>query len=124
MNCWWGVKVETRQPRGRYGDIHCLNNYHNSSASRTIHGVGKDMALIAEHCVYDTNDDNIFQDMGSPRGWKGIGNIGNGKADDLNASRGSVFTIPYSYTAMPASQVVAAVTASVGGAGNTVQLRM
>ncbi|WP_437276549.1 hypothetical protein WME90_35635 [Sorangium sp. So ce375] len=118
MNSHWGERVDTRQPRGRYGNVHMLNNYHNTGGGQ-IHGVGKDMALIAENCVYDENR-SIWTDMGSPRGWKGIGNQGSG--DDLNDSRGTVFEIPYRYTPMPASQVVAAVTSEECGAGNTCTL--
>ncbi|NLN61976.1 MAG: hypothetical protein GX146_03760 [Myxococcales bacterium] len=117
MNCWWGQYVETRQPRGRFGNVHMLNNLHNSADSRTVHGVGVDMALIAENCVYNTSDKAIFTDMGSPRGWLGTGNIGT--AGGLSASFGTVFDIPYAYTAMPAAEVEAAVTAAIGGAGNT-----
>lgn len=117
MSCWWGQMVETRQPRGRFGNIHMLNNLHNSADSRTVHGVGYDMALIAENSVYNTSDDEIFTDMGEPRGWLGVGNIGT--AGGLNEEWGSVFTVPYTYTAMPATEVEAAVTASEGGAGNT-----
>jgi pectate lyase len=109
--------VETRQPRGRFGNIHMLNNLHDSSDSRTVHGVGYDMSLIAENCVYNTSDDEIFTNMGSPRGWRGTGNIGT--AGGLNEEQGSIFTVPYSYSAMPASEVEAAVTAPNGGAGNT-----
>jgi pectate lyase len=115
MNCHWGERVDQRQPRGRFGNIHMLNNYHNTGGSQ-IHGVGVDMALIAENCVYSEKI-SIWTDMGSPRGWKGIGN--EGTASDLNASRGTVFTIPYSYTPLPASKVVAAVTSATCGAGNT-----
>jgi pectate lyase len=118
MNCHWGDRVDSRQPRGRFGNIHMLNNYHKTGGSQ-IHGVGKDMALIAENCVYEENR-SIWTDMGSPRGWKGIGN--EGTASDMNASRGTVFSIPYSYTPMPASKVVSAVTASTCGAGNTCNL--
>jgi len=117
MNSWWGQYVETRQPRGRFGNIHMLNNLHDSSDSRTVHGVGYDMALIAENSVYNTSDDEIFTDMTSPRGWLGTGNIGT--AGGLNESRGTVFDIPYAYTPMPAAEVESAVTASMGGAGNT-----
>ncbi len=114
MTSHWGERVDTRQPRGRFGNVHMLNNYHNTGGGQ-IHGVGKDMALIAENCVYDENR-SIWTDMGSPRGWKGIGN--EGTASDLNASTGTVFTIPYPYTPLPTSQVKAAVTAAQCGAGN------
>jgi pectate lyase len=115
MNSYWGERVDTRQPRGRYGNIHMLNNYHKTGGSQ-IHGVGLDMALIAENSVYHENR-SIWKDMGSPRGWKGIGNIGT--ASNMNDSHGTVFDIPYSYTAMPADEVVAAVTSADCGAGNT-----
>ncbi len=115
MNSWWGERVDSRQPRGRFGNVHMLNNYHNTGGGQ-IHGVGKDMALIAENSVYSENR-SIWTDMGSPRGWKGVGNIGTGS--NLNATQGTVFTIPYGYTPLPASSVVAAVTSSACGAGNT-----
>lgn len=115
MNSWWGERVDSRQPRGRFGNVHMLNNYHSTGGGQ-IHGVGKDMALIAENNVYD-EDRSIWTDMGDPRGWKGIGNIGT--ASNMNDSRGSVFDIPYAYTALPASEVVAAVTSDECGAGNT-----
>jgi pectate lyase len=95
-----------------------LNNYHDTGGGQ-IHGVGVDMALIAENSVYQENG-SIFTDMGSPRGWRGTANTV--RASDLNASRGSVFEIPYEYTAMPASEVVARVTATDCGAGNTCTL--
>jgi hypothetical protein len=43
-------------------------------------------------------------------------------ASNMNDSRGSVFSIPYGYPAIPASEVKAAVTTSNCGAGNTCQL--
>ncbi|MCC6216745.1 MAG: hypothetical protein IT376_17935 [Polyangiaceae bacterium] len=118
LSCYWGDRVDTRQPRGRFGEVHLLNNYHKTGGGQ-IHGVGKDLAVIAESCVYHESG-SIWTDMGSPRGWRGLGN--EGTASDMNASRGTVFQIPYAYTALPASQVVAAVTAASCGAGNTCTL--
>ena len=120
MNCWWGSYINARQPRGRFGKVHCLNNYHKSGGG--LHGVGKEMSIIAEYCYYDEPGSSVFFSMGSPKGWKGIGNEGTAKG--MNDSYGSVFSIPYSYTHIPASQVKDAVTASSGGAGNTVRLQM
>ena len=119
MDCHWGERVDQRQPRGRFGNVHMLNNYHDTGGS-AIHGVGVDMALIAENCVYDENR-SIWTDMGGYRGYEGRGNIGT--ASNMNASSGSTFTIPYSYTAMPADQVVDAVMSSNCGAGNTCTLQ-
>jgi len=115
MNSYWGERVDARQPRGRFGNVHMLNNYHKTGGSQ-IHGVGKDMALIAENNYYEEKL-SIWTDMGSPRGWKGVGN--EGTASNMNTSQGSVFQIPYSYTPLPASQVVKAVTSPKCGAGNS-----
>lgn len=115
MNSWWGERVDSRQPRGRFGNVHMLNNYHNTGGGQ-IHGVGFDMALIAENSVYEEGR-SIWTDMGNPRGWLGMGNIGSGSS--LNDSQGTVFDIPYDYTAMPASEVVQAVTSDDCGSGNT-----
>lgn len=120
MNSHWGERVDSRQPRGRFGNVHMLNNYHHTGGGQ-IHGVGKDMALIAENNFYAENR-SIWTDMGSPRGWKGVGNAGT--ASNMNASMGTVFTIPYAYTAMPASEVVGAVTSPDCGAGNTCTFSM
>lgn len=119
MNSEWGERVDSRQPRGRFGNIHMLNNYHHTGGGQ-IHGVGLEMALIAEQNVYEESG-SIWTDMGSPRGWRGIGNIGT--ASDLNDSRGTVFEIPYDYTPLPAAEVKAAVTSPDCGAGNTCTLR-
>ena len=119
MNCEWGDRVDSRQPRGRFGNIHMLNNYHHTGGSQ-IHGVGFEMALIAEQSVYEENG-SIWTDMGSPRGWLGIGNIGS--ASGLDDSQGTVFEIPYDYTALPAAEVKAAVTSPNCGAGNTCTLQ-
>lgn len=118
MNSHWGERVDSRQPRGRFANVHMLNNYHDTGGGQ-IHGVGVDMALIAENSVYEESV-SIFTDMGSPRGWRGTGNTGSGSS--LNASRGTVFEIPYEYTPLPAGQVVAAVTSATCGAGNTCTL--
>jgi pectate lyase len=115
MNSHWGELVDSRQPRGRFGNVHMLNNFHDTGGGQ-IHGVGVDMALIAENSVYEENG-SIWTDMGSPRGWLGIGNLGS--AGGLTESRGSVFEIPYEYTAMAAEEVVEAVTSTECGAGNT-----
>ena len=121
MYSMWGDKVNSRQPRGRFGKIHMLNNYHKNGGS--LHGVGKEMALIAEGCYYDVPGKSVFFTMGGAhKGWKGIGNEGTAKG--LNDSTGSVFTIPYQYSVMSASDAKAAVTSPNCGVGNTCQLQM
>jgi pectate lyase len=92
-----------------------LNCYHNNDGN--LYGVGKEMSLIAENCHYEVPGNDVFRGGEDTTGFQGIGNIGS--ADGMNDSEGTVFTIPYSYSAMPASEVEAAVTDPDSGAGNT-----
>jgi len=125
MNCWWGDRVEQRQPRGRFGKVHMFNNFHSSKASgQYCAGPGVEISMIIENCFYEVSSGTqaIRAAYGTPTGWKATGNEGN--AEGMNSQQGSVFNIPYSYTKIPASQVKAAITASNGGAGNTCQLQL
>jgi pectate lyase len=119
MNCWWGDNVDQRQPMGRFGKIHMLNNYHKNDPT-FIHEVNRELSLIAENCYYDIPGKSIFRGNKGPTGYKGIGN--EGTADGLDDSFGTVFDIPYSYTAMSATEARDAITSPDCGAGNTCQL--
>lgn len=116
MFCRWGKLIKSRQPRGRFGKIHMLNNYHKNDGR--VHGVGKEMSIIAENCYYKTREDkNIFFTMGGEhKGWKGKNNKGTGK--NLNDSEGSVFEIPYNYSKVSASKAKKMITSEYG-VGNT-----
>lgn len=115
MNNWWGPETDQDLPRGKSGNIHIFNNYFNTGASQ-IHGVGYEIALIAENNFYEEPGREIFTDLGSSAGWLGIGNEGN--AVGMNTSFGSVFPIPYPYTLIPASAVKSEVTSRRCGAGD------
>ena len=121
MFSMWGDLVGSRQPLGRFGKVHMLNNYHKNTGD--MHGVGKEMQLLAEGCTYDNPGKPAFFTMGGAHtGWKGIGNEGTAK--NVNDSTGSVFKPPYSYSVMPASQAKAAILSSKCGVGNTCDLKM
>jgi Pectate lyase len=120
MNSMWGDRVNSRQPRGRFGKIHMLNNYHKNSGS--LHGVGREMTLLAEGCYYDVSGKSVFFTMGGQHtGWKGIGNEGTAKG--MNDSEGSIFSPPYSYSVKSASEAKSAILSSNCGVGNTCNLQ-
>jgi pectate lyase len=119
MMSWWGERVNQRMPRGRFGKVHLFNNYFSSEDSgQIIHGPGVEASYIVEGCYYDvpsgTPSIKIYDDSATV---KATGNAGT--ATGMNQTIGSVFAIPYAYTALPASEVKARVTATSGGAGNT-----
>jgi len=127
MKCWWGERVIQRQPRGRFGDVHCFNNYHSSKSNEDgklyALGPGFEMALIVENCVFDMTPDAKAIKLGDEPVWRGVlatGNIGQSKEGyPMNCDVGTVFIVPYPYDLIDATKVKDAVTAQVGGAGNT-----
>lgn len=119
MNCWWGDNVDQRQPMGRYGKIHMLNNFHKNNPTY-IHEVNTELSLIAENCYYDVPGKPVFRGNHGPTGYKGIGN--EGTAQGLNESSGTVFDIPYAYTPMSATEARDAVISPDCGAGNSCNL--
>ncbi len=125
MNCWWGERVEQRQPRGRFGKIHvfnCLYTSQNTASEAYLCGPGVEMAMIIQNNYFAVPGSTpAIREWGSSKGWLATGN--EGTASGMNSSKGSVFDIPYSYSLVAASQVNALVSASVGGAGNTCTFR-
>jgi pectate lyase len=101
MNGEWGDRIASRQPRGQFGNVHMLTNYHHNGGGQ-IHGVGFEMAMIAAPSVCEKKG-SIWTDLGKPHGWLGIGNIGAGS--DLNDARGTVFDIPYDCEAARVGQI-------------------
>ena len=121
MNCMWGDGIGSRQPRGRFGQVHMINNYHDNNGS--LYGVGKEMSIIAEGCYYDVPGQIVFFTKGGEHtGWKGIDN--EGSARDMNDSEGDVFEIPYNYKVTSASDAKSKILKKKGGAGNTCNLKM
>lgn len=132
MKSWWGDRVEQRQPRGRFGDVHVFNTLHNGKANEDNKqyaiGPGVDMAVIVENSVFDMAPESKAMKIHSYGAWRGIlarGNIGHTKNDfdyPMNYEGGTVFKIPYEYDLIPADQVEAVLTNPVCGAGNTCTL--
>lgn len=125
MYCWWGDRVQERSPRGRFGQVHCFNNYYSTQENGPrdyLVGPGKEMRLIVENSHFDVAEGiPTVKVWGKPTGYKLVGNIGNSL--EMNQEFGTVFTIPYEYSLIPASQVKAVVSAKIGGAGNTCTLK-
>jgi pectate lyase len=117
--CWWADRVVERQPRGRAGKVHVMNNLYTSSATNYICGPGVDIQMLIENNAMKTSGTAIKPFDGSPApAWKSIGNIGTAK--DMATNQGSVFSPPYAMTLkMAAADVDAKVRPA---AGNTLTL--
>jgi len=116
--CWWGALVSSRQPRGRFGKIHVINNLYTSKVSKGACASGYLMEMLIENNVFNNKGGAIGGIGKKPNSWKTIGNIGS--APNIDSDQGSVFTPPYTLSLkMDASEVEEKVRA---GAGNTLTL--
>jgi len=125
MYSWWGAGVEQRAPRGRFGDIHVVNNLYTSQVSSSklyAIGPGVDMAMVIENNVFKMASQGRAIKLNSYGDWRGVlarGNIGSAR-DAINVDVGRAFTVPYRYDLRPAREVESMVRTRDGGAGNTV----
>lgn len=117
--CWWADRVKQRQPRGRAGKVHVVNNLYTSSDADYACGPGVDIQMLIENNVFKNGGSAIKEHTGAPApAWKSVGNIGSAK--DIATNKGSVFTPPYTLSAkLTASEVEAKVRPA---AGNTLTL--
>jgi len=117
--CWWADRVQQRQPRGRAGKVHVMNNLYTSSAADYACGPGVDIQMLIEQNVFKNSGNAIQVSDGTPApAWKTVGNIGTAK--NMSSNQGTVFTPPYTLSEkMAASAVEAKVKPA---AGNTMTL--
>jgi pectate lyase len=117
QNCWWASGVKARMVRARNGQIHLLNCYWNSTATADAIGITAGTfgtSVYVEGGVFDLLPGAKIADLGP-------GDISIKFQDCIGGSTdyGTVQKPSYEYIAMPASEVVAAVTNPDCGAGAT-----
>jgi len=115
--CWWASGCKERMPRVRFGKVHIVNNYFNSSVSNKciMAGVQADIRV----------QDNVFENVANPinlmSGYTAVtvtsGNVFTGTSG-TTAGSGTAFTPPYTIVTLAGTAVKANVTAS-SGAGAT-----
>lgn len=117
--CWWADRVDQRQPRGRSGKVHVVNNLYTSKNASYACGPGVDIQMLIENNLFNNGGKAIDVFDGNPKpAFKSVGNMGT--ASNINMNQGTVFTPPYTLSLkMEASEVEAKVKAE---AGNTLTL--
>jgi len=117
--CWWADRVVERQPRGRAGKVHVVNNLYTSADANYACGPGVDIQMLIENNDFENAGAAIKLYDGTPApAWKSIGNIGSAK--DIATNQGTVFAPPYALSLkLAASEVDAKVRPA---AGNTLTL--
>jgi pectate lyase/NOL1/NOP2/fmu family ribosome biogenesis protein len=118
MYNWWGAGCKERMPRLRFGQVHMVNNYFNSTGNSHCVRAGKEANLLVESNYFEsvktpidlyqnnftavTSRNNVF-----------VSTTGN------TAGSGTSFTPPYSLAIAAASTVKTLVTNAACGAGAT-----
>lgn len=112
-NCWWAQGCRERMPRVRFGKVHLVNNYFNSTVSNKCIMAGYEADLLIEA--------NVFENVKSPidlmdNTFTAITQRNNifTNTSGNTAGSGTSFTPPYTLTAVAASSVKALVTAGAG----------
>jgi pectate lyase len=112
--CWWAPGCKERMPRVRFGKVHLINNYFNSTVSNKCIAAGFEADLKVEN--------NVFEGVKTPidlmTGYTAVTAVGNVFTNTSGNTAGSktAFTPPYTIVTLAASAVKADVT---GGAGAT-----
>jgi len=112
---WWAQGCKERMPRVRFGKVHVVNNYFNSTVANKCVMAGFEANLLVES--------NVFENVNSPidlmdNNFTAITSRNNSFTNTTGntAGSGTAFTPPYSLTVTPVGNVKSMVT---GGAGAT-----
>jgi len=112
-HCWWAQGCKERMPRVRFGKVHMVNNFFNSTVASKCVTAGFEADLLVESNVFEnvhnaiTTMDNTYTAVTSRN------NIFTNTSGDTTNSR-TAFTPPYTLTITPAINVKSLVTASAG----------
>ena len=117
--CWWAPGCRERMPRVRFGKVHLINNYFNSSVSNKCVSAGFEANIRVENNVFE----NVKKPIDLMTGYTAVTAVGNIFTNTSGNQAGSntAFTPPYSIITLAASAVKSDVTAGAGAtfSGNT-----
>lgn len=112
-DCWWAQGCKERMPRVRFGKVHLVNNYFNSTVSSKCIMAGYEADLLIEANVFENVKNPIDLMSNTFTAITQKNNIFTNTSGNT-AGSGTAFTPPYSLTAVAASSVKALVTAGAG----------
>jgi Pectate lyase len=111
--CWWANDVRERMPRVRYGKVHLVNNYFNSSVSNYCIYAGYKADLLIEGNYFDGVKNPIRLETGNFTAAQSVDNTFVGTTGTAVGS-GTAFTPPYSLTKIASQDVKQTVMAGAG----------
>ena len=129
--CWWDEGCRERMPRIRFGKVHILNCLYSSTLANYCVGVGYRSNVYIEKCAFTSSKAKAtpWKNYATKSGYTDynvtvVGNLG---ATDVQKRSGNIdYFIPssqYTYDALEASEVEAAVSNPSTGAGATLDIK-
>lgn len=114
--CWWAPGCKERMPRVRFGQVHIINSFFNSTVSNKCIAAGLEANIRVTSTVFEGVNEPINL-MNSPTAITVESNNIFTSTTGNKTGTGTAFTPPYSILTLAASAVKADVTASATGAG-------
>ncbi|RYG10854.1 MAG: pectate lyase, partial [Chitinophagaceae bacterium] len=116
--CWWGPGCKARMPRVRFGKVHIVNNYFNSTVSSACVQAGFEANLLIESNVFENVNNPIDKMANNSTAIQSKNNIFTNVTGNTSGNGVNAFIPPYTISVLAASSVKATVT-SLTGAGAT-----
>jgi pectate lyase len=111
--CWWASGCKERMPRVRFGKVHLINNYFNSSVSNKCIGAGFEANIRLTSNVFENVKEPISLMGGSTAVTVESNNVFTNTSGN-KAGTGTAFTAPYSILTLASSAVKDDVSANAG----------
>lgn len=113
---WWAQGCKARMPRVRFGKVHMVNNYFNSTVSSQCIQAGFEANLLVESNVFENVHIPIDKMANNFTAITAQNNIFTNTTGNTTGS-GTAFTPPYTLTVSPVANVKAIVSNPICGAG-------
>jgi pectate lyase len=116
--CWWAQGCVERMPRVRFGKVHIVNSYFNSTVSSKCVQAGFEANLLIESNVFENVKNPIVLLSPAPTAVQSKNNVFTNVTGTTAGNGVNAFTPPYTLSILSASSVKSTITGS-SGAGAT-----
>ncbi|MBL6447701.1 T9SS type A sorting domain-containing protein [Fulvivirga sp. 29W222] len=113
QNCWWAPGCKARMPRVRFGKVHLVNNYFNSTSSTYCIRAAYEANLLVEGNVFEnvTNPIDLMKDYTAVTVRD---NLFTGSTSGSKSGNGSAFRPPYDLDVKDPATIVDPITSCAG----------
>lgn len=118
VRCWWAQGCVARMPRVRFGQVHILNSYFNSTVSKSCIQAGFEANLLVQSNVFENVKVPIDLMANNSTAVQAINNTFANVTGNTSGNGANAFSPPYAIPLLSTSSAKTAVTAS-NGAGAT-----